>query len=547
MPTVKNRVEEVVEDPPLEEEETPGFECVRCDNTYEHAVLCECVMSTESSPHCEDCCETSWCASCDAWVADMFFCGNCDFCSEEANNHCICDKFYCEGCYAYVDEGCHCGNSDYCASCCEDNADDDDDDPESESITDGDDTFYHCNTCGQSVSPCNFVTKTHQCKWCAPTPLTMLWVCRCCQEHMPEGATTADICSECSTCLTCCPVDGKHVLSEHPPWVDRGLTIDLSPGTKVHKVWDPGASNWKSLWGFDSKTLYPSRAMASFYLLFIMEHRLGIEPGAPVKDLADKAKEMRAALVAEYEPPLRAYVAMAVWGEARYHRALKRGYKAPNNRTTMWAAGRYVEDTVGREQVYADLNTLFNEMPRGSVGGPKWGLAAKVLHQRYTGLLTPELFLDRVFAMQHNGGSLLNKVMWGREGEDRIERMASAIGPAHSADPPNVDQLCRYCSEEVRELWASYDEVAQRFGGLVLSTTKSRPSARCSLSELLDKATDFVRESYRAGAPIPDKPRPLVKVALIKIREQHRLIVNEEMIIVMSMDGNETYTREDLL
>lgn len=98
----------------------------------------------------------------------------------------------------------------------------------------------------------------------------------------------------------------------------------------------------------------------------------------------------------------------------------------------------------------------------GSFGGKAWYSAAHVYYLHATKKLTDKLFVDRVFSLQHNTGSFLNKVSWG--------------------DYPNVVQILEAhknslwktlyteCSPEVKELtnayWDALNDERERVWGL---------------------------------------------------------------------------------
>lgn len=81
--------------------------------------------------------------------------------------------------------------------------------------------------------------------------------------------------------------------------------------------------------------------------------------------------------------------------------------------------------------------------PSGNYGGEPWAIIALTLLELLNKEMSPELFLDRVWNLQHHGGIVLNKVY-------ETEELAVVL-EAHGKDDHNT--LVSFASEETRELW----------------------------------------------------------------------------------------------
>lgn len=268
-------------------------------------------------------------------------------------------------------------------------------------------------------------------------------------------------CEDCGACNSCCQcvAFGR---SEEAPWVARGVDASLYEGSTTRAYDDSCCAEW----GIDT-SLDLSQVFADFYLLEWMAGNVGVNlpAGATAVELREAqavATTLRADLIARVEPSLLAYTRMAVWGEARYHKAL--GRKSVS-RERAWLGGRIIEERGGPD-VYAELADLFDEMEsaRSSIGGPKWAAAARVVHLRLTGAIDAATFLDRVLSMQHNGGSLFNKVVWQKSNPLGwgLEAITLVLGDAQASNPPVVRFLWEVASDEVRSLWKRWNVAATR-------------------------------------------------------------------------------------
>lgn len=249
------------------------------------------------------------------------------------------------------------------------------------------------------------------------------------------------------------------------PWVDRAEDVDWGEG--------PIGNQWREAWGFDVKEIIPAVAAADFYLC------QGMANGALARDrdlefFVNAARDRIDTIVAQCDPVFMRYADMAIGGELRYHRLFGQYTPYGKDRERHWTGWRVLRDRLGPAALI-DAADLFDDFLKENgiktgYGGPKWADCARTLHARVTNQISPETFVDRVFSLQHNGGSLLNKLEWGgnvglpskRHLMRCVSRLQSVIGPAHSENLPCWDELAACATPEVRILWGRYVIAANR-------------------------------------------------------------------------------------
>jgi len=227
------------------------------------------------------------------------------------------------------------------------------------------------------------------------------------------------------------------------PWIARGLK------PKFFK--EDNDKDSPARWGFQSTNINPVQVAADYYILLVIRDKLYEHREMRLHGFNEEARERLAEIVDQYDPVFRAYVDMVVGGELRYHGATHAG-GLRKQRHQSWNAWKRIREQQG-PQALLDAAFLFRRIkPGSSVGGEKWAVIAETLHARVTNQITPELWLDRVFALQHNGGIVLNKVSW----LDDPHRLTHYIGPAHASNPPLIDSLAWFASEPIRHLLYDY-------------------------------------------------------------------------------------------
>lgn len=239
---------------------------------------------------------------------------------------------------------------------------------------------------------------------------------------------------------------------------------------------------WQESWGYNPRDVKLSEIMASFYtlqhLLYLLpvtqnveerirkageflaianediESRLAIEIANPLRLQVEKAMD---SLVESCIEEVYRYTDMAIGGELRHMIEFADGMAA--NRSCSWVLWKCIREDHG-SSILPDTARAFIDNGYGDVGGKRWAQATHLLSMYEQGTLGPDeasnkrLFLDRIFTLQHNTGSFLNKVQWGYN-PDRNAPMSTVLN-WHSSNPPNYADLAYYSSSEVRDL---YDEV----------------------------------------------------------------------------------------
>lgn len=344
------------------------------------------------------------------------------------------------------------------------------------------------------------------------------WVCNYCGWVYSNSWNPRSDAANC--CVTSCDECGTtgwpSYLEDHScsdgmgmrrqlPWEARGVTVDAR---------DPEEdTNWKVAYALEPEKHNVVRAAADYYLLeaitagmvgttdgkgtMILAKTEGWNEGVSVQSssvfrvIKGEAQELMDALVAKWDPILINYVHMAVGGELRHHTAVGSEVLS-TNRDRAWCGWRLIFDAVGPDAL-TDAAELFREFTSTGFGGEPWANACEILHARLTGQLKPQMFLDRVFNAQHNGGCLMNKVSWYGDGSSwyhnanlpidkamSLSELTSYVLPAHGATPePDYPTLLAYASPEVVSLFNDSYEFAAHAAielGLSLNGRRVKPS-----------------------------------------------------------------------
>lgn len=347
--------------------------------------------------------------------------------------------------------------------------------------------MLRCSHCPASSSPPRY----------APWDLTICSHCEAttCEEHTQEHPESGDlVCSPCSHmkvcsseyctsltytyCDTCNkPACGVHITEvpgcdcdEDDCDCDQDPTYQCDACEAKHLVpvaiWgpieglSPGDTNWRETWDLhESQWMNPVAACADYYLLAAMRDNLlvpGMHDYPMLRFARREAAEKLRDLVGIWDPVLIRYVDMAVGGELRYAKTVG----LPKNRTRSWTLWKQLRDATGIRALLIAEREFIDEFDSGSsYGGPAWATIARTLRMRLTGVLTPELWLDRVFNLQHNSGTVLTKVNWLGPVVTTIDH---ELGPAHSSDPPRWRVLVRYSSPHVFDFWRYYVDDLRR-------------------------------------------------------------------------------------
>jgi len=156
------------------------------------------------------------------------------------------------------------------------------------------------------------------------------------------------------------------------------------------------------------------------------------------------------------------YISAAIGGELRHHHGVtclgKGG--AHEGRYIAWSRWGNIHKVYG-DSIFTEAKELFLDFPDGSYGGKPWANAAQLLIDRKNCRLggsimeNKTIFIDRVFNMQHNTGSFLNKLSWANfrtnNGDfDGLHNMHETVLKAHSSNPPDLEVLVAKARDEVK-------------------------------------------------------------------------------------------------
>lgn len=344
------------------------------------------------------CCSHVLCSSCGTHSDEDS--ETCEDCGSVVG--CCCDCFRCSSCGSVTDYGCGtCELGDCCCSC------------------------DHCGSCGDAFSEWSGEVCS-SCGYCGS--------CGCeCEDEDECG------CSSCSG-------DGMGT-SRETPWSARGVQVDYAS----HKAQHP---THEDCFPVDT-SLDPAQSMCDFYLLEAMASSVLTRCGSPhpLQDCptsrlctlhAAAARTDLERLVRTLDDAFTNYAAAAIGGELRHHQAVggedgsyPTGTYSSSSRTSGWRDFHAVMLQVGPAAALRDAAALSREVNGGTYLGERWAVPADLLAMRHDGTLPPHLWVDRVFTLQHNGGSFLDKYGWHQAGPYSLRDMMRKVGPAHdSSDFP---------------------------------------------------------------------------------------------------------------
>lgn len=202
----------------------------------------------------------------------------------------------------------------------------------------------------------------------------------------------------------------------------------------------------------------------------IVEEKIVSDPRFKLTELSKKADVLYHNLVTDLDKCFREYVHLACGGELRHHKACLDSMGS--YRRGAWVKWFYIYEQNGPDALLK-MAELFEEFGGGSYGGPPWANAARILHQRELGELGPDdftnkqLFVDRVFTLEHNGGCFLNKLDWINLRKDRESKysrhfaeMKDYVLNAHASNPTDIDMLLGYASQDIIDLTLEYFKIA---------------------------------------------------------------------------------------
>lgn len=312
-----------------------------------------------------------------------------------------------------------------------------------------------------------------------------------------ENACGCGYCGECGESEDYCECGGGFGTSHSPPWEKRGITVNTK-GSQSH---------WQSLFP-ELAQFDPVQTAANFYLLESIANDVPFvnERPAPVRswvadpevdrkiaaildltegqldfwvgrrnkavkpsktaELMAEAKVAFHSLVEYADANLVPYFHMAIGGELRHHQAVGGGTLS-SNRNYAWHGWMEVFEKVGNG-VYLDAAELFREFSGGSYGGENWAIPSEIFHSRLEGKYSPkgdaddftnkQIFVDRAWTLEHNGGCFLNKISWAKKAGNKIGNVnhMQKLLNAHASDPTEYPTLIEAASSEVKKMFRQY-------------------------------------------------------------------------------------------
>lgn len=185
-------------------------------------------------------------------------------------------------------------------------------------------------------------------------------------------------------------------------------------------------------------------AAADFYLLENL-----------AADGDEVARRRLAALEEELAAEFSCYLDVAVGGELRYARrhlgddALPAELGSffaeigPGHRGKAWMVWTVIRRVLGLRALELAEELFCREGWRENFGGQAWGCVARLLRERLSRDLSARIFVDQCFSLEHNTGSVFNKLF-------DTAKLGKALVAQSEDDYP---RLLVHASEEVRRRW----------------------------------------------------------------------------------------------
>lgn len=419
----------------------------------------------------------SWCEQCgievepvareedETWILYPCHQIECSGCWDIADNCIACDKGKCQDC-------CDCW---FCESC--------------EVYVSSDDCFpcQNCNYCDGGCCECAYCQK-------CDGMFSDTWFCFECNrcENDCECAPRSDGECDCSDCAGY-KGSGSSYGQTVPGWIRRGDELPDGIGDSSDAM-------------RDHLDIDPVQAMADFYLTdyvtFVIGHRPSLRSNvASTARLRNDAMRIQSHIVARCDDAFRAYGFLAIGGELRHHRSIQQSGSIPGGRSTAWDYWTALGETVGRSQLLEDALELFGDGSWSSgYGGTAWHKCTDVLLARENRAIDAKTFVDRVFSLQHNGGSFLNKSAWSHKTIHCYDvSYCRDIGNAHAATRIGFTTLLECASEDVRNLVRDLVNLhSWTFSGSKLMSRSDKTDDHERLKDALGIETTVAREERYA-------------------------------------------------
>lgn len=273
---------------------------------------------------------------------------------------------------------------------------------------------------------------------------------------------------------------------------------ELGYNLRWAQSWEMLQGDVTDLLGFKPQEMCPPEAMADFYLLGYMKHKIEatnrqyVARDAKLEFLSFRVSAAYHALVAEAADTFAKYMDMAIGGELRHMMQFDTRGILPRKRLTAGLAWSHIRRQIGLPAL-KKAEEWFIRGGYGAYGGKAWATGTRYLYDYLNGTLRPDLFVDRVFTLQHNTGSFLNKVRWGsghKGSSMRLELMGSIIGEAHAATQTDWQVLLRECSPDVNALFVEWWQALYRVALIPPTDTITMPTrTKTGRMELIDTIT----------------------------------------------------------
>lgn len=191
-----------------------------------------------------------------------------------------------------------------------------------------------------------------------------------------------------------------------------------------------------------------------------------------IMKLSAKAERLQNKLVFKWTPIFWSYGALAFASELAYLRSADSFAKKGEtlSRETILGAFAAMEKSFGPESWAEHVPDLFdpkNASWSGAYGGSSWAECALQYKRLVQDKITPKLFVDRVFTLQHNTSTFLNKVIWysklptkdeygcwDNSGLEAPLYQIKYVLNAHAED--DYRTLLEHASDKVKKLWNRY-------------------------------------------------------------------------------------------
>jgi len=346
----------------------------------------------------------------------------------------------------------------------------------------GCETHGECADAGMTCSYCDECDYLCSCDKCGNCGGLIGDDCECCPSC--GSSYSCSYCGDCDepSCNCSCESDSYYGSGDArfgtikvAPWVARGVSVD--------PVWQDSARAARDAWNVD-QSIDLCQSAADFYLLEALTGNVVNAAGDLTGDdaylslLRSEAKELFAAHVARLDRSFMGYLDMIIGGELRHHRAAGSTNLRNTSRKGAWNEWHAIRQA-GGTQVLRDAVDLFIDFHSTSYGGEAWAQIARVLLARVEGRISPAVFVDRVWNLQHNGGTCFDKISWSVD--NRLGWGMSSLNqwilPAHGAKNP-WPLLLSVASPAVRELFTEYWRSANRVRTAIGMRPERMPETR---------------------------------------------------------------------